>query len=100
MLGRTLSRGRRHYDVPHDHFTRYALDLMREQAGEALELDCVEGISLAWGLPAWTRSVDRLPRSVSGGALQALDWLARRIPALADVIVLAGRPRRVAMASA
>ena len=99
-LERRLPRGRRHYDVPHDHFTRYELGLMREQASEALELDCIEGISLGWGLPAWTRSVGRLPEGVANAALQGLDWLARRLPTLADVVVLAGRPRRSATASA
>ena len=38
-LGRELPTGRRHYDVPHDHFTRYEIDLMREQASESIELD-------------------------------------------------------------
>jgi SAM-dependent methyltransferase len=99
-LGRALPRGRRHYDVPHDHFTRYELDLMREQASEALELELLEGISLAWGLPGWSRCAERLPRAAANAALQALDWLARRAPSLADVVVLAGRPRRSAMASA
>ncbi len=99
-LRRRLPRGRRHYDVPHDHFTRYELGLMREQASEALALDFVEGISLGWGLPAWTRSVGRLPAGVADAALQGLDWLARRLPVLADVVVLAGSPRRSATASA
>ena len=31
-LGRAPPPGRRHYDVPHDHVTRYELDLMREHA--------------------------------------------------------------------
>lgn len=98
-LGRPVRRGRRHYDVPADHFTRYELDLMREQASRSLELEVVEGVSLAWGLPAWTRSVDRLPGAVAGAALRGLDWLARRLPAYADVVVLAGRPRRSATTS-
>ena len=93
-LGRTLARGRRHYDVPHDHFTRYELALMREQASESLELEVVEGVSLAWGFPGWARAVERLPAPVAGAALQALDGLARRLPGLADVVILAGRPRR------
>jgi SAM-dependent methyltransferase len=92
-LGRPPGRGRRHYDVPSDHFTRYELGLMQEQASQYLELEVVEGISLAWGLPAWTRSVGRLPEAVAQGALEGLDWLARRIPTLSDVVVLAGRPR-------
>ncbi len=92
-LGRTLRRGRRHYDVPADHFTRYELGLMREQAGRHLELVHVEGVSLLWGLPQWTRLVERLGEDQAGRALRALDAIARRVPALADVVLLSGRPR-------
>jgi len=98
-LGSPVPRGRRHYDVPSDHFTRYELALMRAQASRHLELEVVEGISLAWGLPAWTRSVGRLPAAVAQTALEGLDWLARRIPALSDVVVLAGRPRSASTSS-
>jgi len=93
VLGHAPARGRRHYDVPADHFTRYELDLMREQASLHLELEVVEGVSLAWGLPTWTRTVERLPEAVAAATLRGFDWFARQIPALADVIVLAGRPR-------
>ena len=92
-LRRPPHRGRRHYDVPADHFTRYELDLMREQAGRHLELDVVRGVSLAWGLPVWTRSVGHLPRAVASLLLRLLDTTARRLPTLADVVILAGRPR-------
>jgi len=87
-------RGRRHYDVPTDHFTRYDLALMREQASRSLELEIVHGISLGWGVPLWARAVERLPSRLARGALQALDAVARGAPAWADVVVLAGRPRR------
>jgi SAM-dependent methyltransferase len=93
-LARSPRRGRRPYDVPSDHFTRYELDLMREQAGRVLELEVVEGISLAWGMRGWSRWVERLPAQVAQSTLVALDRLAQSWPALADVIVLAGRPRR------
>jgi SAM-dependent methyltransferase len=93
VFGREIRRGRRHCDVPADHFSRYELGLMREQAGRFLELEAVEGVSLAWGVPVWTRWVDRLPAEVANGALRALDWLAARLPHLADVIVVVGRPR-------
>ncbi len=95
-LGGSVPRGRRHYDVPADHFTRYEVDLMREQAARSLDLEVVRGVSLAWGLPWWTRSVDKLPRGLGMSILQALDALAGRRPDLADVVVLAGRPRRAA----
>jgi SAM-dependent methyltransferase len=99
-LGRRLPRGRRHYDVPHDHFTRYELDLMREQASASLELDCVEGISLAWGMPSWSALLERLPAAAADAVLAALQSCAKRLPALADVVVLVGRPRRAATTSA
>jgi hypothetical protein len=97
--GRVLPRGRRHYDVPGDHFTRYELGLMREQVSKVVELEVVEGISMAWGLPGWTRWLGRLPETTAQGSLVALDWLARRAPSLADVVVLAGRPRRPSITS-
>jgi SAM-dependent methyltransferase len=100
LLGRAAARGRRHYDVPADHFTRYDLRLMREQAERSLALEGVEGISLAWGLPAWTRTAERLPAAAAALALRALDGLARCAPTLADVVLLYGRPRREAIASA
>jgi SAM-dependent methyltransferase len=99
-LGARVPRGRRHYDVPHDHFTRYDLDLMREQAGPHLDLDVVEGLSLAWGAPFWSRTLQRLPESVADVALEGLGWLAQRLPMLADVVLLAGRPKRQPRASA
>jgi len=92
-LGRAPGRGRRHYDVPHDHFTRYELALLREQASRSLTLERVEGISLGWGLAGWARALAALPATAAQGALAGLDWLARRAPALADVVLLVGRPR-------
>ncbi|MCA9513047.1 MAG: methyltransferase domain-containing protein, partial [Myxococcales bacterium] len=87
-------RGRRHSDCPSDHFTRYELDLMREQAGRHLELEVVQGVALLWGVPGWSRLLARLPAGAARALLHALDGLAARAPQLADVVVLAGRPRR------
>jgi SAM-dependent methyltransferase len=94
VLRRPPRRGRRHYDVPADHFTRYDLPLMREQAAPWLDLERIQGISLGWGYPAWSRGVARLPAAWARAALHGLDALARRAPDYADVVVLAGRPRR------
>jgi SAM-dependent methyltransferase len=93
-LGREPRRGRRHYDVPADHFTRYELDLLRTHAERVLTLESVTGLSLAWGLPSWTRFVERVPGFVASAALHVADALARVAPGLSDVIVLVGRPRR------
>ena len=92
-------RGRRSYDAPSDHFTRYELDLMREQASPYLHLEVVQGVSLCWGIPGWSRALSHLPSFVGSAALAALDWLARRAPTLSDVAVLVGQPRRSANTS-
>jgi SAM-dependent methyltransferase len=97
VRGAPAARGRRHYDVPADHFTRYQLELLRAHAERSLRLVRVEGISLGWGLPAWTRGVERLPAPLAGRLLRAFDALARRVPALADVVLLVGQPRRPAL---
>ncbi len=93
MPGAAPRRGRRGYAVPSDHFTRYELDLMREQCERYVDLEVVEGISVGWGLPAWTQTVGKLPEWLAGTVLRALDRLAKARPTLADVVVLAGSPR-------
>jgi SAM-dependent methyltransferase len=100
LLGMAPLRERRGYDAPSDHFTRYEVDLMREQASKHLVLEPVQGISIGWGLPGWSRLVEALPREVGWASLQGLDRLARATPELADVIVLVGRPRRSQSTSA
>lgn len=96
--GHPPGRGRRHYDVPADHFTRYDVALMREQAALSLDLDRVIGVSIGWGFGPWTRATGRLPEGVAQRALQWLDGWAARSPELADVVVLVGRPRLLSAA--
>jgi SAM-dependent methyltransferase len=91
--GAEVRPGRRMYDVPSDHFTRYERDLMIEQAGRHLHVDRVEGISLGWGFPGWAGFLHQLPARVARGAVQLLGEAARRVPSWADVILVAGPPR-------
>ncbi|MBM4384068.1 MAG: methyltransferase domain-containing protein [Deltaproteobacteria bacterium] len=93
-LGRAPKRGRRHYDVPADHFTRYELALLREHCARFVAIERVVGLSLAWGLPSWTRFVEAVPAFIANAALRAADLGARVAPRLADVIVMVGRPKR------
>lgn len=93
--GRRLrNAARRHYDTPPDHYTRFELPLLREQASRHLHVVHLQGVSLLWGVNTWARLLGLLPARVAGLALRATDAVARRIPSLADVIVISGRPRR------
>jgi SAM-dependent methyltransferase len=94
VLGRAPRRGRRHYDVPADHFTRFEPALLREHAQRSLAIESTLGLSLAWGLPSWTRGIEAAPAFAARAALRAADLCARLAPALADVIVLVGTPLR------
>ena len=100
VLGWPAVRDRRGYDAPSDHFTRYEVELIREQAERSLVVESVEGISMGWGMPGWSRLMAALPGAIAFPAIRALDRLARQFPSLSDVIVLVGRPRRSANSSA
>jgi SAM-dependent methyltransferase len=87
------ARGRRLYDVPSDHFTRYDARLLAGHAARVLHVERVVGVSLLWGVRPWTKLLARLGPA-GHWLLRAADAVARAVPAWSDVIVVAGRPRR------
>lgn len=92
------SSERRHQHVPPDHFTRYDPELVAEHARAHLEIERLEGVSLFWGVRPFVRTLERLPHAAARRILAALDRVARRCYPLADLIIVAGRPRRAARA--
>ena len=85
VLGwRSPVRVRRGYDAPSDHFTRYELDLIREQAEPSLVIESMEGISMGWGMPGWSKLMAQVPgaRGALGGGGHGSGWGAatRRWP--------------------
>ncbi len=94
ILGMDPIRERRGYDGPSDHFTRYEVDLIREQASRHLVIEEFKGLSMAWGLPGWADFLELLPKGAARVCVQGLDACARLAPVLSDVILLVGRPRR------
>jgi SAM-dependent methyltransferase len=91
---RRSGHGRRHHDVPSDHFTRYEPELLREQLERFVTVEQTVGVSLLWGVRSWARLLAALPAGLASRLLHAADRVARRYPGLADVLVIAGRPRR------
>ncbi len=61
--------------------------------GDVLELERCFGISLLWLFSRWGPLLDRLPLRVARVAWLALDAVAYRIPALADMMVSVWRRR-------
>ena len=84
--------GRRSYQVPSDHFTRYDTTLLREQAARHLVIEEWKGISLLWGLRPWSALIGALGTRAARLVLHWADRVAAKFPAHSDVILVAGRP--------
>jgi hypothetical protein len=82
--------------MPPDHFHKGDLPFVRGLGGRWLRLERCYGISLLWLLRSrgwtWGKTLERLPGPLAGMILAALDRLAYRAPALADMIVSVWRP--------
>lgn len=90
--------GRRLYDVPSDHFTRYDVALLREQVEPYVSIEREVGVSLFWGVRWWGRLLVRLG-PLARPLLLACDAVARAVPSWADVVVVAGPPREAQAAA-
>jgi SAM-dependent methyltransferase len=95
-LGRWLGRrwplpGRPYWQPPPDHNHKGDLTFVRRLRTGPLRLERCYGVSLLWQLQrgewSWGRWLDARPRALAGRLLGALDRLAYRAPALADMIV-------------
>jgi len=85
--------GRRHWDAPADHMTRYDPALLRSQAERHLHIEVWMGVSMLWGTRAWQRILRALPPTTARSCLRTADALARRVPDWADLLLVAGRPK-------
>ncbi len=85
--------GRRHFDVPSDHYTRYDPGLIRRQLAADLSVEQWTGVSLLWGLRSWSHLLAWLGPARARPLLRLADRLARWFPGWSDVIVVAGHPR-------
>ena len=92
-LASAEATGRRHFDVPSDHYTRYDPELIRRQVAVHLGIEAWTGVSLLWGIRSWSRLLAWLGPARARPLLRLADRLARWFPGGADVIVVAGYPR-------
>lgn len=79
--------------VPYEHTFECTYRNIGELCGQYLELDRVLGVSMLWGAPGWARTLGRLGRDRGLRLLERLDALARRVPGLADFVLMVWRPR-------
>ncbi|OGO50942.1 MAG: hypothetical protein A2148_02275 [Chloroflexi bacterium RBG_16_68_14] len=95
-FGLPVYRGRNYWEPPPNHTFRGTYGVLRRLGQPSLELVACRGISLLWLFHRWTWLMEALPRPLAWSAMTALDHIAYRMPAIADLIVSVWRPRRTA----
>jgi len=83
---------RPYWEIPPDHYHRGDLGFVLRLGDVALELDRCYGVSMLWLFPRWGELLERLPAPLGAGLWSAVDRMAERLPALADMIVSVWRP--------
>lgn len=92
LLSRPQPPHRPYWRPPPDHYHKGELSFVYRLGGKSLRLERCNGVSLLWPLYGWGKWLDSLPRFLADAMLAALDRIAFRTPALADMIVSVWRP--------
>jgi len=82
------------WQLPPDHTLKFDYGVITGMARRYLKLEKVEGVSLLCAAPGWGDLLSRLPVKTQDSILHALDGIARRLPAISDVVILRGRSSR------
>lgn len=77
------------WEIPADHCWKFDHPLSVGLLPCEVRLCEDLGISMLWGFPHWGQTLRSLPRGLSWAFLRGLDLVAKRIPRLADVVVIA-----------
>ncbi len=83
----------RYWEPPPTHTFKGGYRSVTRLGAPWLEMERCFGVSLLWLLPRWTQIVERMPDRLAQAVLRALDRIAYRVPALADMIISTWRPR-------
>jgi len=82
------------WEPPDDHNFKFDLEVLTELMAPHCTIESIRGISLMWGYPGWGGTLSRMSPRNAGLVLKALDAAAREFPALSDVLVARGQPRK------
>lgn len=95
-FGRPVYRGRNYWEIPDNHTFKGTYAVLKDLGPPGLEMEDCYGISMMWLFHRWTKLIEALPESAAMPILNALDRIAYRAPALADILVSVWRPAEAA----
>jgi len=81
------------WEIPEDHTYKLDYPIIIGLVERHFEVKKILPISLLWTAPHWGKAISLPPQRVAQGILSFLDAIARRMPALSDVIIVKGIPR-------
>ena len=86
---------RRFWDtpVPIEHTFECTYSNIGSLCGQYLEFDRVVGVSMLWAMPGWPQLLGLVRRPIASRMLAGVDRVARRLPGLADFVLMVWRPR-------
>ena len=88
LLRREESIYEKIWQTPFDHTFRFDYRTLNRMVKRHMKVNEAIGVSLFFASPWWGKMLSRLPRPVHRGILRSLDAVARRVPSMADGVVL------------
>ncbi len=85
---------KRPWDMPEDHTIKVDYKTLKAYTQNLLKPSHIEGLSLFWSLPHWGDLLDKLPKKISDFLLNFLDFIARKVPIISDIIIFRGKPEK------
>jgi SAM-dependent methyltransferase len=82
------------WEIPADHTNKFDYPSVIGLARRYLQLEHIQGVSLLWGFPRWSRVLENIPRLLTLIILRFLDKIASWHPAWSDVLIVVGSRRR------
>lgn len=97
LLGIPVMGGRAYWQIPPNHTFKGDYAALRQMARPWLRLERCWGVSLLWLFRRWSLFVESLPEDTAWAVLRTVDRIARRLPALSDMIISVWRPNKAAL---
>lgn len=85
---------KRPWEMPEDHTIKVDYKTLKAYTQGLLKANHTEGLSLFWSFPHWGDLLDKLPKKATYFLLNLLDFIARKVPVISDIIIFRGEPEK------
>jgi SAM-dependent methyltransferase len=79
---------------PDDHNYKFDYPVLKSTVKGRFDIVKLRGMSLLWTAPYWGKILSVMPKWMSNAVIKFLDWIARLIPQLSDVLIIKLTPKK------